>query len=683
MFSHNDNIQFSKVNVIGQTVLLSESPLQVDISKEIMLLEIPCEGSRQWQADEYLIVELEFEATSRTFLNFDFYMGDTKRVTLNYSIIPNHRIKIAANLRDLKSDAWYLLPHPGSLKAHNYGRQTHISQIDSVRLRTENVRDGGKLTIYHAYLSKNLPNFTVTGEVMVDRFGQYAPKDFPGKIHSEQELLDYLHAEYKNSLASSDYQNPDWNVYGGYRKLRFDKTGHFHTHFDGNRWWLVDPDGCAFLSNGICYGTRMGVHGVVTGVEGLFEWIPEKSDPTFRDAWTTADNIPEFVKRNGAEIGKTRTLFNFARANMIRAFGESWWEKWVDITVSRLKKWGFNTISVCVNNYFDEDVYGFLKRAKIPYTWTLKSFPKTKNMIFRDFPDVFSLEYRQLCEEFAKQLEPLSDDPYMIGYFINNEPEWLVASNVNIAERLLVSPLPLESKKELIRFLQDKYPSVEAFNRAWQFDIHDFEELLQPVAEDRLELPGIKEDLEQFRDVLIDAYNQIPNAAVKHYAPHNLCLGMRYAAVREEDLAGTEYYDAWSFNCYRKDNRKDLELARSHSKTPFMIGEWQYGSSDTCHLCSALVTCSDEIQRGMASSNYIKHAFSNPQLVGAHYFEYNDQPILGRFDGEAMPHGLISVTNLPHEECLKYFIEANQKLYDIALGKDDLPEYDVTFTQSF
>lgn len=160
MLSHNDNIQFSKVNVIGQTVLLSESPLQVDISKEIMLLEIPCEGSRQWQADEYLIVELEFEATSRTFLNFDFYMGDTKRVTLNYSIIPNHRIKIAANLRDLKSDAWYLLPHPGSLKAHNYGRQTHISQIDSIRLRTENVRDGGKLTIYHAYLSKKLPDFS-------------------------------------------------------------------------------------------------------------------------------------------------------------------------------------------------------------------------------------------------------------------------------------------------------------------------------------------------------------------------------------------------------------------------------------------------------------------------------------------------------------------------------------------
>ena len=106
MYTAESVINLSKGNVIGDTVLISDSPRCVDISREIMLLEIPCAGGREWKPDEYFVVELEFEATSRTFLNFDFYMGETKRVTLNYSIIPNHRIKIAANLRDLKSDAW-------------------------------------------------------------------------------------------------------------------------------------------------------------------------------------------------------------------------------------------------------------------------------------------------------------------------------------------------------------------------------------------------------------------------------------------------------------------------------------------------------------------------------------------------------------------------------------------------
>ena len=686
MRTHSDKIILKKEQIISDTKVLGEKPLIVDISKNIMLLEMKQEGDFEWASDDYFVLDMKFQATSRTFLNFDFYINETKRVTLNYSIIPNHRIKLAASIRDLKSDAWYLLPHPGNLKAHNYGIETQIKDINRVLLRTENVRDGETLTIYDAYITKVLPDFTVQGEIMVDKLGQYAPTEFEGKFHSEQELVEYLHSEYERSLQISGYKNQDWNQYGGYKKLKFDKTGYFHTHFDGKRWWLVDPEGCAFLSNGICYGTRMGVHGVVTGVENLFEWLPSSDDETYHDAWSTADNIPEFVKRNGVEIGKTRKLFNFARANMIRAFGTDWWNKWVDITGARFKEWGFNTISVCVNNYFDENVYEFLKRIKIPYTWTLKSFPKTKKMIFRDFPDVFSPEYKELCEIFAKQLEPLSDDPYMIGYFINNEPEWLVAQHVNqinIAERMLVSDEDLYSKRELIHFLQEKYVTVDSFNQVWGLQITDFNDLMTPIAEERLTKLEIKKDLEEFKDILVFTYNKIPSDAVKVYAPNNMCLGMRYADLKEGDFAGTEFYDSFSFNCYRKDPSKVFDIGNKGSQTPFMIGEWQYGASDTPYLCSALVTCPDNEMRGKACSNYIKKSFSNYQLVGAHYFEYNDQPILGRFDGEAMPHGLITVTNRPYEQCIKYFAKANYHLYDIALGKDDIEIFELDFLERF
>ena len=173
--------------------------------------------------------------------------------------------------------------------------------------------------------------------------------------------------------------------------IRFDATGYFHTQHDGKRWWLVDPDGYAFFSNGMCYGSRMGVFGFVDKMENLFSWLPDKNDPVFKDAWTTADQIPEFVKRNGAEAGKGRYMFNFARANMIRAFGpDEWWNAWLKINVARLKRWGFNTIGVGVNNYYDERTMEFLEKAEIPFVWTLKEFPLTKELIFRDFPDVFS-----------------------------------------------------------------------------------------------------------------------------------------------------------------------------------------------------------------------------------------------------------------------------------------------------
>ncbi len=670
-------------NVKNNTAVLSYDPFTADISCKKLMLEFDQNGGYEWEENDYLILDLEFTADSRTFVHCDFYTNGESIINLNYSIIPNHRIKVVFSMQEMKSDRFYLTPYPGNLKGHNTGKVTHISKIDKVALSTTNVKNGGKIIIYGAYLSNELPDFTVCGDIMVDKFGQNAQAEFDGKIRNEQELCEYIESEYEKALCSKGYCNPDWNSYGGYTKIRFDKTGYFNTHYDGKRWWLVDPDGCAFLSNGVCYGTRMGVHGFVDGMENLFEWLPDKDDKQFKNAWSLASSIPEFIKRNGEQAGKTRKMFNFARANMIRVFGNDWWEKWVTINSARLKEWGFNTISVCVNNYFDENVYDYLKKAKIPYTWTLKKFPKTSKMIFRDFPDVFSDEYKQLCAEFAKQLEPLSDDPYMIGYFINNEPEWIVSDRVNIAERLITSDQQLESKKELIKFLKNKYTTVDAFNKAWEFDISEFDELFSPVDENTITSAGAKADLEEFRQIMISAYNRIPVEAVKVYAPNNMCLGMRYPHVKEGSFAGSEFYDSFSFNCYSRHPADMFEIANKCTKTPFMVGEWHYGSYDTTHLCSALVSCKDETERGKACSNYIKTAFSNYQLVGAHYFEYNDQPYLGRFDGEAMPHGLISVTNRPYSKCLEYFAKANRSLYEIALGTDDIEYYDVEFTESF
>lgn len=101
-----------------------------------------------------------------------------------------------------------------------------------------------------------------------------------------------------------------------------------------------------------------------------------------------------------------------------------------------------------------------------------------------------------------------------------------------------------------------------------------------------------------------------------------------------------------------------------------MIGEWMVGSSDESLLCSALITCKNQTDRGKACFNYLKTVYSYPNMVGAHYFEYNDQPLLGRFDGEAMPHGLIDVCNQPKDECIAYFTRINNLIYDIACGTE-------------
>jgi hypothetical protein len=54
--------------------------------------------------------------------------------------------------------------------------------------------------------------------------------------------------------------------------------------------------------------------------------------------------------------------------------------------------------------------------------------------------------------------------------------------------------------------------------------------------------------------------------------------------------------------------------------------------------------------------------------VGLHYFEFNDQPLLGRFDGENMQHGMIDVCNRSYEDFALYMRTSAEKLYDIAAG---------------
>lgn len=168
--------------------------------------------------------------------------------------------------------------------------------------------------------------------------------------------------------------------------------------------------------------------------------FPDK-DGKFADAWSTAANIPQYIVRNGAAGADERKMFNFSRANLIRVFGDRWHEAYTKITAYRLKKMGFNTIGVGTNDYYNERTREFLHEAKTPYVITFRTFPLTVERIFRDFPDVFGDEYRALCREFAaRELTAYKDDPYLIGYFVTNEPEWLFAWNVNLCERLVSEP---------------------------------------------------------------------------------------------------------------------------------------------------------------------------------------------------------------------------------------------------
>ena len=654
-----DTIKFlpDEDNVIRFDFLLSE---EVKSKAKFLALSFLCD------MDGAVLLDVDY-----------FKKGSRKRdFNMNYQMIPTRKVMLFADFSYLDSHAFFIQTLPGMLKGTCAGLPTGIGEIEKITVTVYSPHASyfTDFTVFDAFFTDEEAKLSAEGEPMVDPFGQWISAEFPGKTRSEAEMTEFLRAELKLSEEGRGYPE-GFSKYGGALSLKFDTTGYFHTAKRKGRWYLVDPDGYGFFSNGICYGSRMGVHGFVDGMRSMFSWLPEEDDPEFKDAWTEALNIPEFVKRNGAEAGK-RKMFNFARANMIRAFGpDKWWDAWCKINASRIKSWGYNTINVGVNNYEDENVFEYLEKAEIPFVWTLKHFPLTQKRIYRDFPDVFSPEYRERAAAFAKtELSPFLKNPYMIGYFITNEPEWRF-QDVNLAERVFASKEPLVSKKRLISWLFEKYTKIETLNEKWGSNYTNFEDLLKAAPGVFEKYPGAKEDLNLLHELLVNEYEAVVHEELKKADPDHLDLGMRYSQAGASVMGGCHNHDLFSFNCYFESPSASLQGSAKIADMPMIIGEWQFGCTNNGKLIGGLLFARTQENRGMAIANYMQDAMTDKNCVGLAYFEYNDQPLLGRFDGECMQHGLIDVCNRPYEKTISFIRETGLHMYEFTEGIREKDRY--------
>jgi hypothetical protein len=65
----------------------------------------------------------------------------------------------------------------------------------------------------------------------------------------------------------------------------------------------------------------------------------------------------------------------------------------------------------------------------------------------------------------------------------------------------------------------------------------------------------------------------------------------------------------------------------------------------------------------------VEHGLSRNELIGVHYFQWLDQPIFGRFDGENYNIGVLSLTHGPYMEKVEAMKQTNLNIYEIITGK--------------
>jgi agarase len=451
---------------------------------------------------------------------------------------------------------------------------------------------------------------------------------------------------------------PQLDQYGGYSDLPIlEKAPVWRTAKMNNRWFLVTPDGNAFINLGV-YSVGEGQGSDVDG-KSYFDYLRNK------------------------HTSNEKRICN--------------------AQLKRLRKWGFNSVSDYAYDYcrgFEPTV-----GSKSPYRTPSFNFPingcdySRRNA--RNFIDGHVKELIRPCNKnydfygakvvdyfdpkFAQYIEATVQayskgktvrDPWFIGisydegdnlYGFGAGDDWPGVTNAHLALIVLVTP-PYQktdpdkkwqysdtetySKTALKNFLKDRYSSIEALNRAWHSDYTSFESdggwevgngLLDEDGRsshkrwlgrdanlsDGSASPAVKKDLDDFLYLLADKYFSTYYTIIKKYFPDVLQVGPTVFGSwgkppRKQVLqAAGKYLDVVRTSIGEPDLQKKIDFMVKHlgREIPIILWFGFTANSDSALYSYKSVNPSDaktQVQRGQKYEEKLKKIFTTKSSNGTY-----------------------------------------------------------------
>ena len=601
--------------------------VRFDNSKEVSgrkfaIKDITPDLPRNW--DEYNFVVLEFRITTsqRFHIGFTTDYGYNELRIMSY--VPNAWNKMAIPLKfyrrlpDAKIDLAATYNQPRYTAWINLGgKRGELHGVDSIGIRMRAPIGNPEFEIRSIALSVDDPGDLYLGEIpAVDEFGQSNLVDYEHKITSLEQLQAEWSAEDKDIENAKEEYN--YSRYGGYLQKQLKGSGFFRVEKIDGRWWFVDPDGYLFLSHGVdCVNPGGG--GNIRDLDkrdGMFKALP-----------------PEQLIQNARGRGPA----SFGSWNLFRRYGENFREKANEMAVKRLSRWGLNTIA----NWSSAAVYGL---NLIPYTQQLQGLSMQGRLM--GLADVYAPEFAVRMDSAMKSYLPQNkNNPWILGYFVANEPSWL-GQEARLCDLILAGE-DCSIKTELEKFLKDG----DTPERKKQFIFKTFRIFLQTV-----------------------------KTTMKRYDSNHLNLGIRFGNISEldEELMKIckESFDVLSFNCYALAPGKEMmDRALRLTDMPMIIGEYHFGTVDR-GMAQSLWQVNSQQERGVAYRYYTENSYAHPGLIGTAYFQWCDQDLMGRFDGENYNCGFVDVTDRPYKYQVEAAMETAKRLYAIHSG--EIPPFNQT-----
>lgn len=388
--------------------------------------------------------------------------------------------------------------------------------------------------------------------------------------------------------------------FGGVVDASLKATGFFRAQKVGGAWWLVDPDGGRFIHKGVA----------------SVNTIPTKG----------------------------------ANAALAKAFIDK--AGWAQATTEHLRAAGFNgTGSWCA----DEELGAVkTKPVRTKLLSLMSGYGKKRGGTYMqpghvgypgDCPFIFDEAFAAYCQSACAALAANKDDPWLLGYYTDNELPW--------------------SSEMLPRYL--KLSAEDPGRRAaeaW-------------LADRKVEPTRLTDTLkDEFLEFAAERYFRITAAAVRAADPHHLVLGARFhgAATQLKPLlrATGKHCDVVSINYYRAWT-PDAALTRmwtAESGRPFLITEWYAKAEDSGlgNTGGAGWLVRTQKDRGLYYQHFAMALLADAGCVGWHWFRYSDNdPDDKKVDpsNRDSNKGMVSNRYVPYAPLVDAMTEVNLRAYGL------------------
>ena len=381
--------------------------------------------------------------------------------------------------------------------------------------------------------------------------------------------------------------------YGGLLARQTNATGFFYPLKVNDRWWLVDPQGYYFLHRGVA--------------------------------------VVSTVPTPGAEAALQAKFGNAAN--------------WAAATTSMLRQHGFNGAGAWSDTTR-------LRAVSPPLVYTIiVNFMSTyaSTNTGPGYPYVFDPAFVTFCDKRAKQFTNTLTDPWLLGYFSDNE-------------------LPFSSNT-LTTFL-GLTPGNYSYEAAWAW-------LRARYGPGATTGDVTTQDRYDFLGYVWGRYYEVVSQAIKTYDPNHLYLGTRFFSTDKDrpeifraiaphvDVVSVNHYSQWTPDISR------IQMWERESGRPVIITEWYVKGEDSGmpNNTGAGWVVRTQRDRGLFYENFALALLESKVCVGWHWFKYadNDPDHTGADPSNIDSNkGIVSNRYEPYPELLQAAKRINERAHRLA-----------------